>query len=194
MGSLMAGWSIAFYTRQHGLDVATASALVGFTGLVFGPVGHLAGGWINDRLRGRGMIGSQPYVMAGSLTAAMIAATAFALAPNVKVAALSYGLSYGLLCASGPTGFSGIQLPTPERQRGVISSIFLMTYNALGNGLGPFLVGVVGDSFFSGPEQLGSAMAASIVIVLAIGLPFAILCAPAFDRAVRAQEQEQAAR
>ena len=193
MGALMAGWSVAFYTRNHGLDVASASSLVGLTGLIFGPGGHLLGGWINDYLRGRGVIGAQPYVMAISLTTAAAMAAVFALAPSATLAAVAYGLSYGLLCASGPTGFGGIQLPTPEQQRGVISSIFLLVYNALGNGLGPLLVGVIGDEFFDGPDQLGYAITASLALVLAIGLPFAILCRPAYARGVRAQEANEAA-
>jgi MFS family permease len=189
MGALMAGWSVAFYTRNHDLDVATASSLVGLTGLIFGPAGHLLGGWINDHLRGRGVIGAQPYVMAASLSTAAAMASIFALAPSVSLAAVAYGFSYGLLCASGPTGFGGIQLPTPERQRGVISSIFLLVYNALGNGLGPLLVGVIGDEFFPGSDQLGYAITASLALVLAVGLPFAIFGRPAFARAVRAREE-----
>jgi MFS family permease len=191
-GALMAGWSIAFYTRNHGLDVATASSLVGLTGLAFGPAGHLLGGWINDYIRGRGIIGAQPYVMAASLTSAALMAAVFALAPSVALAAVAYGFSYGLLCAAGPTGFSGIQLPTPEQQRGVISSIFLLVYNGLGNGLGPLLVGVIGDEYFPEHDQLGYAITVSLVLVLAIGLPFAIFGRPAYARAVRAQEASEA--
>jgi MFS family permease len=192
MGALMAGWSIAFYTRNHGLDVGTASSLVGLSGLVFGPGGHLFGGWMNDHLRARGVIGPQPYVMALALVSAAAMAAVFALAASVVLAVVAYGLSYCFLCAAGPTGLSGVQLPTPEQQRGVISSIFLLVYNALGNGLGPLLVGVIGDEFFPAQNQLGYAIAVSLVLLLSIGMPFAIFGRPAFARAVRAQEAADA--
>lgn len=188
MGALMAGWSIAFYTRNHGLDVATASSIVGLSGLVFGPIGHFLGGWINDYLRTRGVIGAQPYVMAAALGSAAIFAGMFALAPGIGVAASAYAASYCLLCAAGPTGLAGIQLPTPESQRGVISSIFVLVYNALGNGLGPLLVGIIGDQLFPGAKELGNAIATSILMLVVIGVPVAILGRPAFARAVRTQE------
>ena len=192
MGAMLAGWAVAFYTRNHGLDVATASSIVGFTGLICGPIGHLLGGWLNDFLHGRGMLGTQPYVLAVLLTGAASFAAIFALSTSSILAACAYGLSYGMLCAAGPTSFGGIQVPTPEQQRGVISSIFVLVYNAIGNGLGPLLVGIIGDSFFPEEGGLGPAIAASLVIVLAVALPFALFGRPAYARAVREQTARQA--
>jgi len=142
MTAAIAAWSVSFYVRDHGLDVTAASGLVGLTGLLAGPVGHLFGGWLNDDLGRRHIAGAQPLILAGVMLAAVLFASLFALAPSLVVAAVAYGLAYFSLCAAGPTAFGGVQLPTPADRRGIVSAIFLITYNALGFGLGPLIVGL----------------------------------------------------
>lgn len=191
--ALIAAWSVSFYVRDHGLDVATASSLVGATGLIFGPAGHLFGGWINDHLRLRGFEGAQPVVIAAVLVSSAIFSAVFALTPSVVVAAAAYGIAYFCLCTAGPTGFGGVQLPTPEDQRGVVSAIFLLVYNALGFGLGPLLVGLVGDYIVGDPKLLGQSITISLLMLVAVGLPFALGGRRAFAQAVRDQEARSAA-
>jgi MFS family permease len=185
---LLGAWSVSFYSRSHGMSTAAASQLVGFTGLMFGPVGHLFGGWLNDLLRKRGDMGPQPRVLAVVLATATLCITIFATASTVPVAAAAYGVAYFALCVAGPTGFSGVQLPTPGGQRGFISSVFLFFYTALGTGLGPLLVGVASDHYFHSEAMLGRAMIASTAIVALIGIPFALLGRRAFARAVQLNE------
>ena len=186
--TLMAAWSVSFYVRNHHLDVPTASSLVGFTGLIFGPLGTLLGGWINDLLRARGIRGGEPFALAGILVVAALLTTVFALATSVEIAAGAYALAYVLLCAAGPTGYGGLQLPTPDNKKGVMSSIFLLIYMAVGTATGPLLVGVFADTFFPRPALLGYAIAATLAVLVAFGLPFALLGRPAYRRAVLAQE------
>lgn len=191
IAALLAAWSVSFYLRNHDMDVAAASSLIGLTGLVFGPAGHLLGGWVNDFLRARGIEGAQPWVLACTLTSSALLAAFFALTESLTLAAIAYAIAYLMLCASGPTGFGGVQLPTPDNMRGVMSSIFLLVYNAIGTATGPLLVGVIGDLFFAGPDQLGRAIAASLALLVACGLPFALLGRAAYRRAVQAQEAKQ---
>jgi MFS family permease len=188
IAALLAGWSVSFYVRSHGLDVATAGSLIGITGLIFGPIGHLLGGWINDHLRSRGISGAQPYVLAVSLLSSASLAVLFALTSSLVLAASAYAVAYVMLCIAGPTGFGGVQLPTPDNKRGVMASIFLLIYNAIGTAIGPLLVGLIGDRFFPDPHQLGWAIAVSLAVLVGCGLPFAFLGRPAYRRAVLAQE------
>jgi MFS family permease len=185
---VLGAWSVSFYVRSHGLSTAAASQLVGLTGLISGPVGHLFGGWLNDLLRKRDDVGPQPRVLAVVLTVATLFVSVFATASSLPVAVLAYGVAYFAVSVAGPTGFSGVQLPTPSSHRGFIASLFLFFYTALGTGLGPLLVGLFGDYLFRSEAKLGSAMIASVALVALVGIPFALLGRRAFARAVRHNE------
>lgn len=185
----LASWSVSFYVRHYGISAASASAIVGITGLLFGPIGHLSGGWINDALRNRGVFGPQPLVLLACLGAATLCIAIFTVSPTVPVAALAYGIGYFALCVAGPTGFGGVQLPTPDEHRGFIGSVFLFLYTALGTGLGPLLVGLFVDHWFHSEGMLGQAMIATNLLLIAVSLPFAIFGRPAYVRAVQENEQ-----
>jgi MFS family permease len=185
---VLGAWSVSFYVRSHGLSTAAASQLVGITGLISGPVGHLFGGWLNDFLRKRGDVGPQPRVLAVVLLVATLFVSIFATASSIPVAALAYGVAYFAVSVAGPTGFSGMQLPTPVGHRGFIASLFLFFYTALGTGLGPLLVGLFGDHLFRSEAMLGRAMIASTVLVALVGIPFALLGRRAFVQAVERHE------
>ena len=193
MAALLASWSVSFYMRRHGLTAPVASNLIGLTGLIAGPPGHLLGGWLNDWLRARGIVGVQPWILAALLSFAAIFAAVFALTQSIVLAAGIYGCAYMMLCAAGPTGFGGTQLPTPDRFRGVMASIFLLVYNFLANVLGPLLVGLISDHVFNQPKLLGYSIAVSIGILLAIGLPFALSGRQAFADEVRSNESQNTA-
>ena len=188
LAMLLASWSVSYYARQHGLSAASASQLVGVIGLLFGPAGHLFGGWFSDWLRRRGDSGPQPKVLVMVLLVATAAIAVFATVASLPVAIAAYSCAYFTLCVAGPTGFSGVQLPTPAHMRGFIASLFLFLYTALGTGLGPLLVGVINDQLFHDPARLGQAMIVSTLILTAIGIPFALAGRREFARAVLLNE------
>ncbi|MET0985158.1 MAG: MFS transporter [Steroidobacteraceae bacterium] len=191
VAALLAGWSVSFYVRNHHLDVATASMLVGITGVIFGPIGALSGGWLNDHLRARGNRGPQPTVLAVTLVLATLCVVVFALAPSVIVAAAAYACAYALLVLGGPTGLGGTQLLTPEPYRGVMSSIFLIVYMAIGTGIAPLLVGVFVDHLFRSESMLGQSIILTIVLMTTSALPFALTGRPHFVAAVQANESSE---
>jgi MFS family permease len=184
MTQQLAAWTVSFYQRQHGLTAAAAAALIGTTGLLCGPAGHLSGGWLTDRLGLRGVRGAQPVVLSAILLTAPFFVVVFARAPSVSLAAVSFGMAYFLMSAAGPVGYGGSQAPTPNEHRGIISAIFLMFFMVLGAGLGPLAAGVVGDHVFQGKAKLGSAIISTTLVFALIGLPFALSGRGAFDRAV----------
>lgn len=183
----LGAWAVSFYTREHGLSVPAASALIGLTGLAIGPVGALFGGWLNDALRRRGHANSQPLVLAAVLILVTACVVAFVFTPWVVAAAAVYGLAYFFLCWTMPTGLSGVQLLTPERHRGIISSLFLVFYTALGTGAGPLIVGMFSDAL-RGQGGLGLAMLSATVVLSAVGVAVALVGQKAFRTAASADE------
>jgi MFS family permease len=186
--ALLASWAVSFLFRRHQMTPANASQLIGVIGLAFGPVGHLFGGWLIDNLRKRGVVGPQPLVHAAQLLVSLLLAWIFVSVDNLSVAMFAYGVSYFVLCSAGPTGYSGVQLATPAHQRGFIASLFLITFTALGTGLGPALPGFIGDWFFD-ESRIGLAMLVSAALAAAIGICFAVFGWQKFTRAVEANER-----
>jgi MFS family permease len=184
----LAAWTVSFYARKHHLSTGDAGQIVGFTGLVFGPLGHLLGGWLNDFLTLRGVRGPQPLVLLAMLLIVPVLVIVFLQADSVPVAALAYGFSYLGLCVPGPTGLGGVQVITPDRMRGFMSSLFLIFYMTLGSGLGPMAAGLIGNYYLKDESLLGQSILLGTVFFMLVGLPFAILGRGAYRRAAERAE------
>lgn len=184
----MLAWSVSFYVRGHGLPTDQAAGIVGAVGLFCGVPGYMLGGWVNDRLRRFGHGHHHPLVMAVCIPIALVCITAFALTSSLAVSVAAFGLAYGLLCVGVPTAMSGVQILTPDAHRGLISALFLICYTALGIGLGPFLVGLIGDYVVRDPENLGQAMLISGWLMAAGAVTFAVSFRSAFARSAHAED------
>ncbi|AEG49806.1 major facilitator superfamily MFS_1 [Sphingobium chlorophenolicum L-1] len=179
---MLGAWSVSFYVRKFEITAAEAGALVGTIVLIAGPAGHLFGGWLNDRLA-RNSLGVQPMILLVILALSPLFILAFTMAPTVTAAAAGFMLFYTVGAITGPTSYAGCQIPTPDAHRGSISAIFLTFFTLVGFGLGPLVVGIVGDRLFPGDNSLGSAMQVCTVVFAGIGVLIAFLGRPAFIRA-----------
>lgn len=170
--SNLGAWAVSFYTRNYGVDVGTASSVIGFSGLIMGPLGAIAGGWINDTLYKRGLLYKQPFVLLGISAVALVFIGMFAFGGSFTISAIGYALAYLAVTSGGPTAFGAIQLPTPDNLRGVVSSMFLLVFVTLGSGLGPLIVGLLGDFVFKSPLMLGPSVFVATAVIVAIAIPF----------------------
>jgi MFS family permease len=184
IAQLLTAWTVSFFVREHGRSAAAAGALIGALGLLFGPMGHLTGGWVNDALTTRGVKGVQPLVLRAVLLALPVLIGLFVMAPSVPLAAAFFGAAYFLICLATPTGYGGAQAPTPDPFRGVISAIFLIFFTVLGTGIGPLVVGLVGDYVFHNESMLGASIVTTTLVLALIGVPFTVFGRKAFARAV----------
>lgn len=153
-----AAWSPTFYIRNFGLAPAEAGYLVGMVVLVAGPVGHLTGGYLTDRLQAKGVTGAPGLVIAGMLLLSLPLATLFCTTENETLSLLSYALLNITLTAAAPPGLSGIQLLTPERLRGVTSACFMAAVTFTAIGMGPASIGIFTDRVFGDDKALGSSL------------------------------------
>jgi MFS family permease len=153
-----AAWSPTFYIRNFGLAPAEAGYLVGMVVLVAGPVGHLTGGYLTDRLQAKGVIGAPGLVIAGMLLLSLPLAVLFCTSDNKTLSLLSYALLNITLTAAAPPGLSGIQLLTPERLRGVTSACFMAAVTFTAIGMGPASIGIFTDRVFGDDKALGSSL------------------------------------
>ena len=184
----LGAWTLSFYVRDRGLSVETAGWLIGVTGLAAGPLGSLIGGWANDRLRLAGVRGAAPLLLAAIILITCVLLAVFVSVPWLGVAVVAYGFSYGTICAAGPVGFAGVQLLTPDRCRGVVSSLFVISYTLLGMGFGPLVVGILSDLHLQEGGKLGEALMLTALIFAAIGIPAALFGRGRFEGAAIAND------
>lgn len=180
----MAGWMVSLYVRQFGLSIAEASALMGTSSLIIGPIGAALGGWLTDLLIRNGKLGAPPAILAAILTVCAAGALAMPFSRNLWMTASLYCVIYLALSCAGPPGYSGVQMITPERHRGLVSSFFLCTYTLVGAGLGPLVVGIFSDYLFT-EDHLAYSLAATCLVFSLVGVPVALSAIRKFSYTVQ---------
>ncbi len=166
-------WTTTVLVRRDGLSIAEAGVVFGVVVLLAAPAGHLTGGWLLDRLRGRFRHRAPHVVLAASFAATLPAAALFCLSSSKAMALAGlFALTYALGPAT-PAGFSGIQTMTPRRMRARASALFLCCITLIGFGLGPPVVGFLTDRAF-GAERVHLSLLAAICAAASLGLA---LCA-----------------
>jgi MFS family permease len=167
----LTAWAASLYVRELGLSVAQAGAIVGIGGLI-APLGHLLGGYAMDRLTAA-KVGGPPIVTMGlALVGSIGPAILFCCADEIVPAALGYLLLQLIISCAGPPGYAGVQLLTPDRYRGVTTSIFVALFTFASVGGGPLLVGFVSDQG-GAASGLGRALLISLLSLAAAGLVLA---------------------
>jgi MFS family permease len=154
-----AAWAPALLHRRFGIGAGEAGLGLGIAVLVFGTAGLIAGGWLTDRWRSRGIDDGPLRVGVISGVGLVPFAIAAPLAP-------SDGLAVALLCpfmffvslALG-SAVAALQMVTPNRMRAVVSASYLFVNNLLGIGLGPLCTALVTDYVFRDELALPKSLA-----------------------------------
>jgi MFS family permease len=182
----VAAWSPSFFVRDFGLSPAEAGAAVGSVILIAGPLGHLSGGALTDFFLSRGSQAPAAPVMAIGLLAAIPAVFLFAAAPSLPLSLLGYGLLSYVTTLAAPASLAGLQMLTPDRLRGVVTSLFLACTTFVGIGVGPPLIGFITDRVMGGPQALGESLILFVVVFGFVGAAIALASRRPFARTATA--------
>jgi NNP family nitrate/nitrite transporter-like MFS transporter len=142
-----------YLVSERGLSQATVNALVGLSRISC-LAAVFAAGWLADRFGARA-------VLAATLLAAGAATSALGFARGGLLTAAVF-VQPVLSACFFPVGFAAVARTTPRRLYNVTISLFLPVAYALGGGLTPSLLGILGDrgSFALGLVLLGALVAA----------------------------------
>jgi len=147
---------VAYLIRVHGLSVGTASLVFMVVGPMVSAFGALAGGWVSDRLGARD-VRWYMWIPALSSILAIPSSIAFVLWPTgatVDIAGMTLlAAPLVLIPASllnamynGPTLAMTQSIARPDL-RAQASALTTGSYNLIGMGLGPLVVGLLSDHF-----------------------------------------------
>ena len=145
------GFHPSFLIRSHGLTVGEAGTILAIVSAVSGVGGTWFGGWLADKLtQSRADVRWQLWTPGiATLLNVPAAVLAYTLADkDIVIATMFVSLVFGVMYL-GPS-YATMQRLVDVRERALGSAVLLLVVNLIGLGLGPTLVGVVSDIFYSG--------------------------------------------
>lgn len=139
----MTVWSAPFLIRVHGLDTTAAGSWIGVASGLGGIAGTLAGGHVAERL---GRLNPAWLLRVPALTSA-VAAPFIVLFLTLPTSAAR--LSYFVIAFFGSWMIGPVLAITQNlakvRMRALAASLVALTFNVVGTGFGPLVVGVLSD-------------------------------------------------
>lgn len=149
----------AFLIRVHGLSPSQTGLALGLLSGLIGSSGIVVGGWLTDKLSKRDPRWSLWVPALGKLIA-LPGLALFFLLPQTGWALAAYALpSFVGGMWLGPT-YAVVQNQVPQVGRAMAAALLLLTYNLLGFGLGPLIVGALSDlaKHLTGADGLSLAL------------------------------------
>lgn len=179
--AVLNAWGPAFLQRLHGVPLDRVGIVIGPAVGIGGMAGTMLSGPIADRLvRGRASVSAMLRLPLFALPLSAPFVAGFVFAPSLTLAMLCAAVMNVLISvAFVPCVNYAITLAHPG-DRGLTSTVMLVSYGLIGGALGPFIVGGLSDIMTPrlGAEGLRFAISAMIVtpLVAAAFLLAAIRC------------------
>ena len=177
----LGAWAPSFYVRFFDMTPPQAGLAIGSVILVAAPLGHLTGGMLTDWFQARRWPSPAAPVIVIGLACAIPSVVLFVTSSSLPVSLAAYGLLSFFATLAAPASLAGVQMLTPDRLRGIVTSMFLAVTTLVGIGIGPALIGICSD-LAGGPLELGNALMIVISGVAAIGIVLALASQRPFER------------
>jgi MFS family permease len=181
-------WYPTFAIRSGFGNAATIGREVGLIFLVCGLIGTLGAQWLVGQVRDTEVVPRILRVAVCALWVLVAVSLMLCLPLTAKASLASYGLF--ILSVSVLTSLMPIplQVGVPNRMRGRLVGLFIMSINLIGAGLGPLAVGRMSDAFGSSAHALLIALAGVLLLsnIAALALMLRANSRLKTDTAVRA--------
>ncbi|QTH20082.1 MFS transporter [Rhizorhabdus wittichii] len=181
----IAAWMPSFYVRFFAMTPPQAGLVVGGIVLLAAPLGHISGGMLTDLFQSRQARSPAAPVIVVGLLGAIPCVLLFATSRDLATSVVAAGLLNFFLTLASPATLAGVQMLTPDRLRGVVTSMFLATVTLIGIGCGPAMIGLLTDTL-GGPDRLGQSLLIAVPILALSGAALALASRPPFGRTAAA--------
>ena len=163
-------WMPTIISRTWQLPPAQIGLFFGGCLLICAPIGAWCGGHAIDTLQKRGRPDAAEIVGVWITVIFIPFGIAAPIVPQVGEMFFALGAQLLVAGAYQPVGACLLARVTPQRVMGKVTAIYLMVYYLLGRGLGPFVVAVIADNFYSGPQALGYGLGTVSAGLMLLGL------------------------
>lgn len=160
-------WLPALLMRVHGMSIATAGYVAGSALIIGGLIGLIGGGALTDRLAG-GSPESRLWLSGIATAVGALCGLGFPLVPSVGLLWFLFAAFFAAAAVTIGTVPTVLQQIVPNRMRATVSAGYLFAISIIGLGLGPTMVALAGDLFFSWDGGIRYALA--IICPLSFGL------------------------
>jgi MFS family permease len=151
-------WVPSYLTRNFAADRASLGLHYGGLVLAMGTVGVLCGPAVARWLAKRHPLDSPVRTAMISALCLLPVAIALPLAPTYGTVLACAGLGTFFFSLPQALFASALQLATPNRMRGVVSSLWVFIASVTGLGAAPTLVALITDHVFKDPAQVGVSL------------------------------------
>ena len=158
-------WGPTYFIRLFDYSPAQAGWVFGMIMIGAGTAGLLLAGTLSDRLVNGGVQDGYIKVILFSMIAIIPCATALGFVENDRLAIISMSVAIFFSAFQGGISGGAIQLMTPNRMRGQVMALFLLTANLIGLGLGPTAIALATDYVFGYDAAIGKSIALCTVIL-----------------------------
>ncbi len=182
-------WLPSALVRIHGMSLSEAGAALAVIALIFGLIGPLGAGYLNQRFYNAGHVDAPVRVMLILVGLGCVGMFVATLATDFIVMMFGYGLVISGLAGASTLPQIAIQLVVPNNMRAQISAGFFFLANIVGFGMGPTSVAIFNDYVFRNEAMIVWSMFAvgmiflpiAIVLLFAGLVPFRKLAGSAID-------------
>ena len=165
-------WAPTLMMRTHGWTAPQAGFTIGAMMFALGTAGVYTGGWLADRLAGRGR---RDAVLRAAFYGMLVGSPFLIATPlldDARLAAIGLGVSVFFMAFPQGLPSAALQVVTPNRLRAQMTAIYFFIGNLIASGIGPTLPALLGDYVFRDPAMLRYGL----FVVQAIVLPASLLC------------------
>ena len=162
-------WSIPYYQRYHGVDASEIGSVMGLFIAVAGLIGVLLGGVLADWLR-QYTRRAKLFICFGAWLLSLIAGVCLLLTDNLSIAyfcSFIFFLAGPLSAAPLVSTINDLVIP---RIRAVATAVNIVATTFIGTALGPYIIGVLSDTFVAEGLESGEALRQSLLMGLAPSL------------------------
>ncbi|HEY3919820.1 MAG TPA: MFS transporter [Stellaceae bacterium] len=163
-------WMPTIIARTWQLPPAQIGLFFGGCLLICAPLGAWCGGYAIDVLQQRGRRDAAEIVGVWVTIIFIPFGIAAPIVPQVGQMFFALGAQLLVAGAYQPVGASLLAKITPARVMGKVTAVYLLIYYLLGRGLGPFIVALISDNFFTGAQALGFGLGAATAVLMALAL------------------------
>lgn len=151
-------WMPAMLMRRFGESAATVGVQYGIAVLITGSLGVLTGPVIAGWLQRRGHVDALMRVPFFAALALIPISLALAFAPSYEFAMVVATLASFTYSLPQALASSGLQMATPNRMRGISSSVYVFVASVMGLGAAPTIVALLTDHVFADERSVGLSL------------------------------------
>lgn len=175
-------WLPAVMMRQFDVPITTVGIEYGIVSLIGGTIGVLAGPSLAGLLArlGRG----DENLMLGVISNFLVlgCCVALYLRPSYHAVLITGGIGSIVYSMATPMGATALQIVTPNRMRGLITSIYIVVATLMGLGFAPVAVALFTDKVFGDEARVGDSLAIVCAITATVATIVLGACLPYYRR------------